>query len=128
MRYYCFMSCSLTVTSAQNRRPMYEKQLDPLNKKLKSLLPGTNFVQKTYLYNDPKVMDTNGLVVVQYTPYQELGGEDHCTPQARVRVFYENNRTPVIDKKWSATNAQLNSKRRRDACGKLSLAMWRFSS
>lgn len=106
---------------------MYENLLKPLNNKLKDLISGANFIQKTYVYDDPTVADTNGLVVAQYTPYQEDGGDDHCTPQARVRVFYENNRTPVIDKKWSSTSAQLNSKRRRDTCRNVLPIPWHYS-
>jgi hypothetical protein len=40
---------------------------------------------------------------------------DECTPQARVRMFYEDNKDPVIHKSWDATSSQLNNKRRRDA-------------
>ncbi|XXH00074.1 hypothetical protein Hte_006416 [Hypoxylon texense] len=57
-----------------------------------------------------------GVVAVQYTPYDHDGGGNDCTPMARMKIFYENNKDPVIDKSWPALPEQVNKNGFRDAC------------
>jgi hypothetical protein len=74
--------------------------------------------------NDKRVLPRGrGVVAVQYTPWNNNGGDDGCTRKAKVRMYYQGNGDPVIDKTWDATNKQVNGKRRRDdSCSQLSLA------
>lgn len=111
------MTCVLTTCRPDNRRPMYEELVKPLVTIIKSLVPNSRYTQRTYAYKDPAVpLKIRGAVVVQYTPYDHDSGDDDCTPQARVRMFYETNKVPIVDKSWTATTNQINSKTRRDAC------------
>jgi hypothetical protein len=96
---------------------MYAALLEPLVRKFtNTLFNGAKYTQRTYVANDKEVFARcRGVVAVQYTPYDHNGGDDDCTPQAKVRMFYEDNKEPIIDKTWDATSSQANSKRRRDA-------------
>jgi hypothetical protein len=108
----------LIFDSPTNRDALYPDKATQLQDKFADLIPGLNYQQNTYAFEDPAVAeDLQGLIGIQYTPYDSLGGEDGCTPQARVRVFYENNKKAVIDKSWDATTGQ--TKRRRDECGSI---------
>ncbi|KAM0703822.1 hypothetical protein Q7P35_009761 [Cladosporium inversicolor] len=70
----------------------------------------------TYAYSDT-TMDqrVKGSYIVQYTPYDHsLRRSCHaCRPQAKVRVYYENYQTLVIDKTWETLTTQRNLKRDR---------------
>lgn len=110
-----------------NSSPMYANLLTPLVNKFvgkpKSLFRNAKYTQKTYVHHDARIKTSliRGVVAVQYTPYDHDGGDDGCTPQARVRMFYENNREHIIDKSWDATSKQVNNKRRRDSCSQFPL-------
>ena len=104
---------------------MYQELLDPLvDKFTNKLFNGAKYTQRTYVAKDERIFPrARGVVAIQYSPYDHNGGDDDCTPQARVRMFYENNKEPVMDKSWDATSKQVNSKRRRDAsCSQFSLS------
>jgi hypothetical protein len=71
-------------------------------KKIKELLPSiprSNFVQKTYVPDDDR-LDRNlqGTILVQYTPYERDSDPKKRSPQARVRLFIENQKSAVFDK------------------------------
>jgi hypothetical protein len=112
-------NCGINVTFSRDTddKPMYAGLLEPLvNKFTRTLFDGAEYTQRTYAANDERVfLRGRGVVAVQYTPYDHNGDDNECTPQARVRMFYEDNKDPVIHKSWDATGSQLNSKRRRDA-------------
>lgn len=95
---------------------MYEDLLKPLvNKFTVKLFKGAEYTQRTYVDHDSRMAElVQGVVAVQYTPWDHNGGDDSCTRQAKVRMFYENNREPVMEKTWDANSNQGNSKRRRD--------------
>lgn len=97
---------------------MYKTQIKSLVNKFKgdTLFQGAKHTLKTYVEHDETVVTMGrGVVAVQYTPFQELGGDDGCTPQAKVRVYAQGDNVPVIDRNWDATSKQVNGKRRRDA-------------
>lgn len=56
-----------------------------------------------------------GSYIVQYTPYDHSLRRSRraCRPQAKVRVYYENHQTLVIDKTWETLTTQRNLKRDR---------------
>lgn len=116
---------ALTCCSGSDAEPMYNTLLEPLvNKFTRTLFNGARYIQRTYVAKNQNVFPRGrGVVAVQYTPYDHNGDDDECTPQAKVRMFYEDNKTPVIDKTWDATSSQVNSKRRRDtSCRQLAFA------
>ncbi|KAK9419941.1 putative SGNH hydrolase-type esterase domain-containing protein [Seiridium unicorne] len=113
--------------SPKNNDRKYGGHIDQFKAKFAEILPGSHYSESTYVgleaddyraANQPFPMpeDIIGTIAVQYTPYDHDGGDDNCTPIARVRIFYENNKDAVIDRSWPATKEQLGSKRRRDAC------------
>jgi len=95
----------------------YSRQINQLKSEFADQIPGSSTETGTYSDQDPAVPeDLRGVIAIQYTPYDHDGGSDGCTPQARVRVFYENHQTAVIDKSWDSRSNQINNKRRRQAC------------
>lgn len=77
------------------------------------MINGAEIIERTYAFQDPGVpKDMRGEVFVQYTPY-EGDGQDGCSPEARVRIFYENNKTPVEDRRWPADMTSLTPSRKR---------------
>lgn len=68
---------------------MYEELLETLvNKFTKTLFDGAEYIQETYVATNEKVPPRGrGVVAIQYTPYDHSGGDDDCTPQAKVRMF-----------------------------------------
>jgi hypothetical protein len=91
---------------------MYPKLIKVLRDRIAEILPGSTDVVGTYEADDPDMHEkVEGVLLVQYTPYDRDGGEDGCTPQARVKVFYEDNKQPMIDKSWDSPFTQGKSKR-----------------
>jgi hypothetical protein len=74
--------------------------------KIKQLLPSlprSNFIQKTYVAEDDRVEEEiQGTILVQYTPYERDSDPKKRSPQARVRLYIENQKTPVYDKYLAA--------------------------
>jgi hypothetical protein len=105
----------------ERREPLYKSQITSLVSKFKgrTLFPeskGATHTLKTYQEHDEGVVTMGrGVIAVQYTPFQEMGGDDGCSPQARVRVYAQGDGEPVIEKTWDATSKQVSGKRRRDA-------------
>lgn len=91
---------------------MYPEQVDMLTDKFAELIPGSGFKVRTYHDSDPAVPEkVEGAIIAQYSPYDHDAGEDKCTPQARVRIFYENQQEAVIDKSWDSQFASGISER-----------------
>jgi hypothetical protein len=118
------MSAKIVLTchrDDERREPLYKSQITSLVSKFKgrTLFPeskGATHTLKTYQEHDEGVVTMGrGVIAVQYTPFQEMGGDDGCSPQARVRVYAQGDGEPVIEKTWDATSKQVSGKRRRDA-------------
>lgn len=104
----------LTELREQDRSILYDEPIQRLRDKFAELIPGATQIVRTYWDEDTDIHeDLQGAIIVQYTPYDRNGGDSGCDPQARVRVFYENNQEAVIDHTWSARANQLT---KRQAC------------
>ncbi|KJY00692.1 hypothetical protein TI39_contig316g00001 [Zymoseptoria brevis] len=105
--------------SVDDGAALYRGHVDLLRAKLEQLIPQASYTERTYIRSSPIPPRTVGIIGVQYSPYdhddENGNGNGQCAPQARVRVFYENNKQPVIDKSWTPTSMQTGSLRKRNA-------------
>ncbi|KAF1825922.1 uncharacterized protein K489DRAFT_376311 [Dissoconium aciculare CBS 342.82] len=71
-------------------------------RKIRDLLPNvsrTNFIQKTYVAENRAIKEViQGTILVQYTPYERDSDPKNKSPQARARLFIENQKKPIYDK------------------------------
>jgi hypothetical protein len=76
-----------------------------IDDKVRQLLPGiprSNFYRRTYVREDARVKEEiQGTVVVQYTPYERDSDPQKRSPQARVRLFIEDQSAAIYDKYWA---------------------------
>ena len=79
---------------------MYGPQINNLEAEYRRLLPGATLTRKYYVGDNARQIekDTNGVIIIQYTPWQEnRNGNERW---AKVMVWIEENEEPAIIKEW----------------------------
>lgn len=94
-----------------NRAARYPEQIELLRGEFAQLIPGSSDTVTYYTQHDSRITREalRGNIAIQYSPYDHGGGSDGNTPQARVRVFCENQRIPVLDKSWDSPYASTST-------------------
>lgn len=94
---------TLIVISEGDASQKYASKVTMIANKIKQLLPNIprfNFIQKTYVPEDDRVdEDIQGTILVQYTPYERDSDPKKRSPEGRVRLYIENQKNAVFDKK-----------------------------
>jgi len=92
--------------SAKDPRPKYASKIALLRKGLEAAIPGSTYREQTYIGDLASITvpaDVNGIISIQYTPYDhdEAGVRGKTTTRCAVaRVWAELHEQPVIEKQW----------------------------